>query len=57
MNNTILQFIQRFPDANWLNGNCYYFSIILKDRFPTGQIYYDTFKSHFIFKLNDTFYD
>lgn len=41
----------------WKTGNCYYFAIILKERFPEGNIYYDTIDGHFIFKLQDTFYD
>lgn len=57
MEQEILKFISRFPDANWLNGNCYYFAIILKDRFPDGEIYYDVWNGHFIFKLEDTYYD
>lgn len=38
--NKIEEFInRRFPnDCNWLSGNCYYFAIILKDRFPEGNI-------------------
>lgn len=54
------EFIQRRfgeKDYNWKTGNCYYFAIILKTRFPEGDIYYDTIDGHFIFKLQDTFYD
>ena len=31
----VMEFIQRrFPkDSNWTNGNCYYFALILSDRF------------------------
>jgi len=55
----ILEFIKRrFPtDCNWLSGNCYYFSLILKDRFPSGTIYYDVIYGHFIFKYEDYYYD
>lgn len=55
----IQEFIQRRfqSDCNWLNGNCYYFSLILKDRFPGGLIYYDVIDGHFIFKYLERYYD
>jgi hypothetical protein len=53
----VLKFISRFPDANWLNGNCYYFAVILQSRFPGGSIYYDTTRGHFLFKYHNVFYD
>lgn len=40
-----------------MNGNCYYFAIILKDRFPEGKIYYDDVYGHFVFKYNEKLYD
>lgn len=57
--NVILEFIKRrFPtDCNWLTGNCYYFSLILKDRFPSGIIYYNVILGHFVFKYEDKYYD
>lgn len=49
---------KRFPsDCNWLDGNCYYFAVILKTRFPGGQIYYDVVDGHFIFKYCNKYYD
>ena len=42
--------------CNWLDGNCYYFAIILKERF-SGHIYYDQVNCHFITEINDKFYD
>ncbi len=56
---SIVEFISRrfSNDCSWISGNCYYFSIILKDRFPNGIIYYDVINGHFIFKYNDNFYD
>lgn len=59
MNNEVLEFInKRFKNvSDWINGNCYYFAIILKDRFPEGQIYYDVINGHFVFEYNDKFYD
>lgn len=55
----VLEFIRRRfkTDCNWLDGNCYYFSIILKDRFPSGSIYYDVIHGHFVFKYEDVYYD
>jgi hypothetical protein len=55
----VIEFInRRFKnDCNWLNGNCYYFSIILKDRFPEGKIFYDVINGHFIFLYNGRYYD
>ena len=55
----VLNFIhRRFKnDCNWLDGNCYYFAVILKNRFPDGVIYYDVILGHFIFKYQERFYD
>lgn len=38
------------------NGYCYYFAIILKERFPEGEIFYNI-TNHFVFKYNNEFYD
>ena len=58
-NDEILEFIQRRfdKDCNWVDGNCYYFALILKDRFPDGKIYYDVVYGHFIFKYQNKYYD
>lgn len=55
----IIEFIyRRFKiDCNWLDGNCYYFAVILKDRFPSGLIYYDVISGHFVFKYENSYYD
>ena len=55
----VIDFIKRRfeNDCNWKNGNCYYFAIILKDRFNDGEIFYDVMDGHFIFCHNGTFYD
>ena len=55
----VIDFIQhRFPtDCKWLNGNCYYFSLILKDRFKEGIIFYDVIDGHFITEINGIKYD
>jgi len=38
-------------------GYCYYFSIILKTRFPEAQIYLSKKASHFITKIGNCYYD
>ena len=55
----VLEFIyRRFPkDSDWVNGNCYYFSLILQDRFPGGEIYYDVIDGHFLYCYNGKYYD
>ena len=59
MEDNILEFISRrfTEDCHWLDGNCYYFSVILKDRFPVGRIVYDVIAGHFYFEWNDRLYD
>lgn len=59
MKNEVLEFIQRRfkKDCNWIDGNCYYFAVILKDRFPEGKIYYDVIWKHFVFEYQNQFYD
>lgn len=44
---------------NFLNGNCYYFAIILKERFPYLNIYYLATAGHFCVKdeCTNKFYD
>lgn len=59
MNNEVLEFIQRRfkKNCNWTDGNCYYFAIILKDRFPEGEVFYDVLYGHFVFKYLNKYYD
>ena len=59
MNNEVLDFIKRRwkKDANWLDGNCYWFAKILCERFPFGKIYYLPIQGHFVAKIKDNFYD
>lgn len=58
-NSEVLDFIhRRFPkDSDWFTGNCYYFALILKDRFPEGSIFYDVIDGHFVTKIDDINYD
>ena len=55
----ILDFIKRRfkTDCNWLNGNCYYFALILSDRFSGGEICYDVIYGHFVFAIGERYYD
>lgn len=55
----IIDFIKRrFPeDCEWSTGNCYYFTLILNDRFPGGHIYYDVVVGHFVFEYGGVYYD
>ena len=54
----ILDFIKRRfkTDCNWLNGNCYYFALILKEHF-NGEIYYLPIGNHFICRIDKDYYD
>lgn len=58
-NDKVLEFISRRfkPDQSWQNGNCYYFSVILKERFPKGKIMYDPVDNHFLFRYRGKLYD
>ena len=63
LNEDIIDFInRRFPNtdksnSNWLKGNCYYFALILKDRFINSEIYYDVIHGHFVTLIGDCLYD
>lgn len=54
----IEEFIKRRfkNDCNWTSGNCYYFAIVLADRFR-GDIYYDVINGHFVCKVGESYYD
>jgi len=48
----------RFPyDSNWLDKNCYYFAIILKERFPEATIVYDVSDGHFLVRIENIYFD
>jgi hypothetical protein len=55
----ISEFIKRrwAQDSHFLDGNCLYFSYILKIRFPFLQIYYLPITGHFCAGYEDNFYD
>lgn len=58
MNNEILHFINEFSGARetFLFGCCYYFAVILRERFG-AEIYYDPKENHFVGQINGRFYD
>lgn len=61
----ILQFIDKFKEyeknnvlvKTFTEGFCYYFALILKERFPQGRIMYHSVINHFVFELNNKLYD
>lgn len=55
----VLEFVQRrfSIDCNWTCQNCYYFSLILKDRFKSGKVMYDVVNGHFVFLYDGKYYD
>lgn len=59
MEQRILEFINRrfAADCDWTNGNCYWFAIILKTRFPELNIYYLSKKGHFIVGYLGNYFD
>jgi len=59
--NFILEF-KKYEEQNVLvktftGGFCYYFSVILKEKFPRGDIFYSIENNHFLFLLNGNLYD
>lgn len=60
----VIDFIMRrwvIPFSNyntmWTDGNCYWFAVILKTRFPQLEIYYDEVAGHFVAGYGDNFFD
>lgn len=63
MKEKVLEFIKKFKfkhvkevESLFLYGNCYYFAVILKERF-NGEIYYLPINNHFICKIDKEYYD
>lgn len=63
-NDEILSFIKKFKflekstiEKLFTTGNCYYFAIILKERFKDGLVYYLPITNHFVWKYNGKYYD
>lgn len=59
MEDEVLEFISRRfkKDANWLNGNCYWFARILCERFPYLRLYYMPVVGHFVAGTPSRYYD
>lgn len=60
MKDMILEFIKRrFDiDCHWTDGNCYYFAVILKERFPEVNIFYMPIRGHFVVRDSEgNYYD
>lgn len=59
MKTEILDFINRRwqINANWLDGNCYWFAHILVTRFSELEIYYLPVQGHFVAGNGIVFYD
>jgi hypothetical protein len=58
--NVIEEFIHRrfaSTNANWTNGNCYWFAKILTDRFEGLEIYYIPSEGHFVAGDGENFFD
>lgn len=61
----VLEFIRGFnrTESNnvlmdtFTKGYCYYFSVILRERFPGGKIVYAPIRGHFLYKIKGKLYD
>lgn len=64
-NTSILNFIKEFSSFGddiikcFTQGNCYYFSLILLNRFKQGEIFYNEIDNHFAYKdiITNKLYD
>lgn len=61
MNRNIIKFILAFDSPGnrilFTEGYCYYFALILHERFPNSRIVYDPVRCHFITLIEGKFYD
>ena len=64
MEQEVLTFIDKFKFTNkkevekvFLEGDCYYFAIILKTRFKYARLMYDSIMGHFTAKIHGELYD
>ena len=60
----VLLFIEKFKftgktivEELFTCGNCYYFAVILKERFKVGDIFYLPIESHFVWKYDGVLFD
>ena len=57
MEKLIEKFNKRFAGTDWADGNCYWYAVILSERFR-GEIYYNVIFGHFCTRMADGyFYD
>lgn len=57
MEELVRKFNKKFEGTDWNNGNCYWYSVLLSERFR-GEIYYQVALGHFCTRLADGyFYD
>jgi hypothetical protein len=55
---TITKFDEHGDITNlFTKGYCYGFALMLKQQFKSGQIYWDKYNAHAIFKLGHNYYD
>lgn len=63
MNERVLNFINSFSKFGesvidcFTCGNCYWFAVILNNRFPNGHIMYDVVANHFGYEIDWQVYD
>lgn len=55
-------FLKRFHefdnvDDTFTKGCCYWFAVILHERFPDSEIVYDPIACHFAVKIENSYYD
>lgn len=63
--NTVERFIRKFQDTSktqniievFTEGCCYWFAVILHERFPDSSIVYDPIYGHFMIDLHGRLYD
>ena len=55
----IIDFINRrfSKDCHWCDGNCYWFAVILTQRFPYLDILYLPVENHFVAGVSGVYYD
>lgn len=59
MRDEVLEFINRRfkTDCNWTCQNCWFFSLILHNRFPESSVWYDVIDGHFVTLIDGKYYD
>lgn len=48
---------RQFYDNKWMNGNCYYFAVLLQTAWPGGKIVHDPIIGHFMYLYKNCLYD